>query len=242
MVLTDEGRNVLEYANRFMRIEDEFITSLKGSGDISGELNIHAPNTICVHHLPKLLTSFKAEHSRVNFKLRAHYSTRRAFKELRSGAIDLMIVLEEEFDKSDFNVEVLRPEEIIVVCNNKHPLVGKKNVMLDDLKDQNFILTEPTCGYREIFTREMLKRGHKLVPNMWFENTEAIKQCVISNMGLSFLPKVACQADIACGALSRVNLDQKFDDLIKLQIITHKDKWISPALKAFITALKNTYC
>jgi len=242
VVLTDEGRNVLEYANRFMRIEDEFITSLKGDGEISGDLNIHAPNTICVHHLPKLLTNFKAENPRVNFRLRAHYSTGRAFKELRSGAIDLMIVLEEEFDQNDFNVEVLRPEEIIVVCNNSHPLADGQPVSLDDLKDENFILTEPTCGYREIFTREMLKHGHKIMPNMWFENTEAIKQCVISNMGLSFLPKIACQADIACGALSRVNLDQKFDNQIKLQIITHKDKWISPALKAFISTLKDAYC
>lgn len=241
VVLTEQGKNVLEYANRFMTIEDEFITSLKSGGPISGDLNIHAPNTICVYHLPQLLTDFKHAHDQVNFKLRAHYDTPRAFSELRSGAIDMMIVLEEEYDLDDFNIEVLRDEEIILVCNNQHPLANKSNVPLSDLRDENFILTEPTCGYREILTREMLKCGHKLTPNMWFENTEAIKQCVISNMGLSFLPKIACEADIACNALSRVKLIKKFDNQIKLQIVTHKDKWIGPALDAFITALKARY-
>lgn len=241
VVLTEQGKSVLEYANRFMTIEDEFITSLKSGGPIQGELNIHAPNTICVYHLPQLLTDFKCAHDQVNFKLRAHYDTPRAFNELRSGAIDLMIVLEEEYDLDDFNIQILRDEEIIAVCNNQHPLAQKSDVALEALRDEQFILTEPTCGYREVLAREMARCGHKLTPNMWFENTEAIKQCVISNMGLSFLPKIACEADIACGALSQVKLTQKFDNQIKLQIITHRDKWISPALGEFIKALEGRY-
>ena len=241
VVLTEQGESVLEYANRFMTIEDEFITSLKSDGPIKGDLNIHAPNTVCVYHLPQLLTDFKRDHEQVNFKLRAHYDTPRAFSELRSGALDLMIVLEEEYDLDDFNIQILRDEEIVVVCNNSHPLARQSNVPLEAIRDEHFILTEPTCGYREILTREMLQRGIKLMPNMWFENTEAIKQCVISNMGLSFLPKIACEADIACGAFSQVKLDQKFNDQIKLQIVTHKDKWISPALGEFIKAIKKRY-
>jgi len=241
VVLTNEGQSVLNYANRFMTIEDEFITSLKKDGEITGELNIFAPNTVCVYHLPQLLTDFKAEHEKVNFKLRAHYDTKRALSELKSGNIDLMIVLEEEFQHSDFNVNCLRDEEIIMVCNNQHPFSKRAKVSLDELKDQNFILTEPSCGYRNILTRELLKLGHKLDPNMWFENTEAIKQCVMSNMGLSFLPKIATQSDINCGAFSHVKLDQKFDTEIKLQLITHKDKWLNPALNEFIKQLKEKF-
>ncbi|MBT6033062.1 MAG: hypothetical protein HOH19_10835, partial [Kordiimonadaceae bacterium] len=183
----------------------------------------------------------KAKHDLVNFKLRAHYDTKRAFAELRAGNIDLMIVLEEEFDHDDFNVEILRDEEIIMVCNNKHPLAGQKDLSLEQVMNEIFILTEPDCGYRAVITQEMMKLNYKLAPNMWFENTEAIKQCVMSNMGLSFLPRIACQADISCGAMKQVQLTQKFNKEIKLQIVTHKDKWLSPTLSAFIDELKNRF-
>ena len=238
VVLTEEGKSVLQYANRFMTIEEEFITTLKKDAPISGELNIFAPNTICVYHLPRLLTDFKAKHPLVDFKLRAHYGTSRGLNELRAGNIDLMIVMEEEFAHADFNVECLRSEEIIMICNNNHPVANQTNVSLDEVKYEDFILSEPSCGYRNILTHELLKLGNKLEPNMWFENTEAIKQCVISNMGLSFLPKIATQSDIDCGAFKQVKLTQKSDTEIKLQVITHKDKWLSPTLKEFMSDLR----
>jgi DNA-binding transcriptional LysR family regulator len=239
VVLTNEGESVLQYANRFREIEDQFITSLKNKDEVRGELNIFAPNTICVYHLPQLLTEFRNKHSQVTFKLRAHLGTTKALEELRSGNLDLVIVMEEEFDDPDLNITVLRAEEIIFICNNNHPLADRVNLELSDLKDENFILTEPTCGYRSIITREFLKLGIKLNPVMWFDNAEAIKECVNSNMGISFIPKITAEQGIAEGKFQQINLVRKFDNQIKLQLITHKDKWLSPALDEFINALKN---
>ena len=59
VILTQEGRSVLEYANRFMTIEEEFIENLKTKDIISGELNVYAPNTICVYLLPAILNKFR---------------------------------------------------------------------------------------------------------------------------------------------------------------------------------------
>lgn len=237
VVLTNEGKSVLQYANSFREIENEFITSLKNKDEIRGELNIFAPNTICVYHLPQVLTEFRNKHSQVNFKLRAHLGTTKALEELRSGNLDLMIVMEEEFDDPDFNITVLRAEEIIFICHNNHPLADRANLELSDLIGENFILTEPTCGYRSIITHEFLKLGIKLNPVMWFDNAEAIKKCVNSNMGISFIPKITAEQDIAEGKFKQINLIQKFGNQIKLQLITHKNKWLSPALDVFIKAL-----
>lgn len=237
VVLTDEGKSVLQYANRFKEIEEEFISSIKNRDGITGELNIFSPNTICVYHLPKLLKEFRIKHSEVNFKLRAHLGTTKALEELRSGKIDLMIVMEEEFNDPDLNITSLRSEEIIFICHNSHPLSNLPNLELSDLINENFILTEPTCGYRTILTRAFLRLGTKLDPVMWFDNAEAIKECVNSNMGISFIPKIAAEQDIADGKFKQINLVQKFENQIKLQLITHKDKWLSPALDEFIKAL-----
>ncbi len=238
VILTDEGKSVLEYANRFMSIEDEFIESLKNQNKITGELDIYAPNSVCVFLLPSLLSDFRNGEPNINFKLQAHLGTNRALSELRAGNIDLMIVMEEAFNDPDFNVTYLRDEEIVLIGHNDHPLAGKSNISLDELKKEAFILTEPTCGYRNIITREMLALGHKLDPIMWFDNAEAIKECVKSGLGISFLPKITVERDLKKGSLSQISLNKKFDTEIKLQIITHKQKWLGPALKRFIAALE----
>lgn len=234
VVLTDEGKSVLEYANRFMSIEEEFIESLKQRNIVSGELNIYAPNSICVYLLPELLTKYGAEFPNVNFRLRAHLGTKKALSELKAGRIDVMVIIEEQFEDVDLDIKTLKSEEIVFICNNNNPLANKTDISLEEIKDQRFILTEPSCGYRAILTREFLSMGIKLDPIMWFDNTEAIKECVKSNMGISFLPKITVKEDIKNGFIKKIHTAKKYDDQIKLQVITHKDKWHSPALTEFI--------
>jgi DNA-binding transcriptional LysR family regulator len=241
VVLTEAGKSVLQYANRFMAIEEEFIASLKTTTEIGGELNIYAPNTICVYHLPQLLSRFREQHPRVNFKLRAHLGSTRALTELRAGNVDLVMIMEEAFSEPDFNITALREEDIIFICHNSHSLADRSALWLNDLKEQNFILTEPSCGYRAVIAHEFLKLGCKLEPVMWFDNAEAIKECVKNNMGISFLPKIAAEADIAAGKFKQLNVQQGFDKRIKLQLVTHKDKWLSPALQEFVAALKDSF-
>ena len=241
IALTEDGKSVLQYANRFMNIEDEFIQSLKDEGQINGELSIYAPNSICVYLLPPLLTEFRNKFSEVSFKLQAHLGTKQALSELRAGNIDLMLVMEEAFEDPDFTVKQLKSEEIVLICNNNHPLSTMHDVSLDQLMGENFILTEPTCGYRNIITREMLSLGHKLEPIMWFDNAEAIKECVKSNLGLSFLPKMAVEQDLKSNMFKQVNMSKKYESQIKLQLITHKDKWLSQALNEFINASKESF-
>lgn len=241
VVLTDEGKSVLEYANRFMSIEEEFIESLKQRNIVSGELNIYAPNSICVYLLPNLLTKYGEEFPNVNFRLRAHLGTKKALRELKAGRIDVMIIIEEQFEDIDLDIKTLKPEEIVFISNKNNPLAKMTNVPLEILKDQRFILTEPSCGYRAILTREFLSLGVKLNPLMWFDNAEAIKECVKSNMGISFLPKITVDKDIKNGLIKQIDTTKKYDNQIKLQVITHKDKWHSPALTEFISSL-TTFC
>lgn len=240
VVLTAAGKNVLEYANRFMNIEDEFISSLKIGDEISGDLNIYAPNSICVYLLPALLEDFREKHPKVNFKLQAHLGTKKAIEELKNGNIDLMIVMEEEFQDNDLDIAVQKNEEIIFICSNEHP-IGEQVVLLDDLKGENFITTEPTCGYRAVLTKAMLEKGHSLNPIMWFDNAEAIKECVKNNMGISFLPRMAVKDDIFENIIKPIHVSERFNRQIKLQTIVHHQKWLSPALMAFKEAITNRF-
>ncbi|MCC3859606.1 substrate-binding domain-containing protein [Emcibacteraceae bacterium Y4] len=133
-----------------------------------------------------------------------------------------------------------RAEDIVFICENNHPL-AEKTVTFDDLKLENFITTEPDCGYRAILSRQLLNHGHKLNPVMWFDNAEAIKECVKSGMGISYLPKMAVIEDIRASKLKPIYVTEKFDTEIRLQSIIHHLKWSGPALKAFQETIKESF-
>jgi DNA-binding transcriptional LysR family regulator len=62
---------------------------------------------------------------------------------------------------------------------------------------------------------------------------EAIKQCTISGMGISDLPQLAVKTEVELGLLKELAWYEG-DISVVIQLVSHKDKWISPALQAFL--------
>jgi len=69
-------------------------------------------------------------------------------------------------------------------------------------------------------------------------NTEAIKKAVELNMGVSVLSKLAVSEELKKGTLVKIEIEGiKFKRMFN--IIYHKDKYFSPAFKAFMEYLKS---
>lgn len=80
------------------------------------------------------------------------------------------------------------------------------------------------------------RRGTELElrnPDLEFWSIEAIKNCVMSGLGLSFLPLITVQNELREGKLKRLAWDDR-PLRLATQITYHKKKWISPALREFL--------
>ena len=66
-----------------------------------------------------------------------------------------------------------------------------------------------------------------------FRTVEAIKQCVMAGMGVAVLPEITVRSEIAHGHLAALAWSEP-GYTIATQLIWHKDKWITPALAAFL--------
>ncbi len=68
---------------------------------------------------------------------------------------------------------------------------------------------------------------------MEFNSIEAIKQCVIKGLGITVIPEIAVKAELDQKTLKKIPwLDEPLETGVLM--IRHKDKWISPALQAFL--------
>jgi DNA-binding transcriptional LysR family regulator len=66
---------------------------------------------------------------------------------------------------------------------------------------------------------------------------EAIKQCVVAGLGIAVLPEMAVHEELAQRRLVALRWSEP-DFAIGTHLVWHKDKWQSPALRAFLETVR----
>ena len=239
VVLTAAGQRLLEYAEKMLDLEHEARTLLSDQHTLVGSLTISAPDTLCTYRLPPVLHQFREEFPQIQLTFHQKPSTG-LLNHIREGMIDVAFVMEEPFQAPDLIVESLVTERLLFVARPDHPLADAPHITFNELQHEPMVLTESTCGYRLLFEKVISTGGIRLNQPMAFHSVEAIKQCVMAGIGISLLPAVAVATEIEQGRL--IALPWHGPNLqVVTQLIRHKDKWLSPALRTFLTVLKEIF-
>lgn len=230
--LTEEGNKLLFYAEKILNLCNEAKQSVPGRLVPTGSLTIATAETLCVFRLPDLFKEYCSCYPNVDVKLKI--GNCEDFPDmLRKNKIDIGFVLDNERAYSDIVSKTLLKEPLVVVSSNTDSLAQRDMVDMAEFEGKNLVLTQKGCSYRAIF--EEFLSSVDVTPNSIFqlESIEAIKQYVISGFGISFLPRIAVEKEIENGELVEIKYNgPKF--YTSAQVIYHKDKWISPALKAIL--------
>jgi DNA-binding transcriptional LysR family regulator len=73
-----------------------------------------------------------------------------------------------------------------------------------------------------------------------FNSIEAIKQSAMIGMGVGVLPAVATAAEVSQRKLVVLPWRGKPISMVT-QVVRHKQKWVSPALRAFLDVVKEAF-
>lgn len=240
VVLTDAGRRLLLYAERILDLHEEARAAVAADGEEpTGTLTLSAPETLCTYRLPRLLHRFRSRYPRVRVTFRP-MACDGLEAGVAGGALDVAFLLEGPVKAPSLEVEALVEEPLVLLAAPDHPLAGAGSVDLGDLADDTVLLTEAGCSYRTMFERALAEAGARPTTVLEFGSVEAIKQCVISGMGVAVLPSVVVEAELARGELAALRWAGEGNFGVLTQLVWHKDKWISPALRAFIETSRAT--
>lgn len=236
VVLTDAGRRFLPYAERALCTMDEGLRVVKSGSEPEGTLTIGSPESILTYRLPEVLRRFQKKYPKVELQFRPYWDGS-VVAELESGRLDVAIVMSNTAEWPQMRSEKLGAERILVVGAPGHPLAKQRAVKAEDLAGQTMLLTEAGCGYRQKFERAMAAASVKAGSVTEFSSVEAIKQCLVAGMGLGVLPEIVVARELASGQLVALRwAGQELD--IGVQVVWHKDKWLSPNIAAFLKTLK----
>ena len=160
-------------------------------------------------------------------------STRRALEE---GRVDVAFVLDvPSVGVEGLSAELLQEEEVSVVAPPAHALAGSDVVTPSDLVGETVLLPEAPqsgCAYRGRFERQLAEGGMVPRETLEFQSIEAIKRCVSAGMGISVLPTVAVEAELAAGTL--LELGWREPIRVGTLMAWNGARWASPALRAFL--------
>lgn len=235
ITLTPEGKKLLPLAEQMLKLSNDINSILANSGKPSGPLIIGAVESLCATRLPKLLKEYRLRYPDVEILIK--FGARAEFlRLLKENLIDIAFFVDQKIIDSNLITIYQTPEPMALLCSPGYAFAGREKVYPEDLSGEPLILTEPCCGYRALFDTIMLQFNVKPRSVIETSNVQAIKQLVLSGMGITFLPQTAVEEELQQKRLVRLNWVGP-DFHIFTQVLCHKNKWMSAALMAFINLL-----
>ncbi|SFM08225.1 LysR family transcriptional regulator [Pelosinus propionicus] len=230
--LTNEGQSFLKNAEQILHLcqvaKEEFSSHV-----FRGTISIGAAETLCVYRLPKILTEYRKLYPFVEIRVQTE-SCDNLFSLIKANAIDVALVLTDTIKSPDMAIQTLHQETMTIVTSPFHRLAQQQKKMSPhDFSDECLILTSPGCGYRPLILSCLKKHNVKPGSIMEFSSVGAIKECTICGLGAAILPKIAVKDELERKKLVEFAWDGPHFD-VKTQLIYHREKWITPALRAFL--------
>jgi DNA-binding transcriptional LysR family regulator len=235
--LTREGQVLYDYSKQIIQTYESLHSKLQELKDIiSGTIRVATIYSIGLHDLPPYIKKFMKVYPTVN----VHVEYRRAnqvYEDVLGNVVDLGLVA---YPVKDAKLEIipLRKEPLVLICHPQHAFSKLKAIKLKQLIGQKFIGFEPDIPTRKALDK-ILKEYDVNVNNvMEFDNIETVKRAVEIDAGVSIVPEGTVAQEVAKQTLAAVVLeDGAF--FRPLATIYKKNKVLSPAMKQFLTILKD---
>lgn len=239
MVLTPLGKELIPYANELLNTVKKIESIGKYGENITGELKIAVAESLMSYKLQEVLSLFKEKAPNVRLSLISLncYAIKNI---LLDGEVDLGLMYDVGIQNDNLTSIKLSDFSLALVSS---PLLQDEN--LDFCKPNQKINTSLIINEVESIYRKILE-GYFFDNNIFLNNTielwsiEAIKKCVASNLGVSFLPRFTVEEELKNGKLIEHKVGCS-DAKITAIYSYHKNKWISPAMSLFIELVRENF-
>jgi DNA-binding transcriptional LysR family regulator len=233
--LTPAGRELQPYAKRLLALLDETTLVLEElRGQRRGSVKISASTTAGIYVVPRLLGGFHRLYPAVGVSLEV--ANRFTVQErLEENQVDLAVMGLIENDQA-LEVAAFAPNELVVIASPRHPLAGQRNIPLEALEAETFLIREPRSGTRADTERLFAERGVTIRVGMELGSIGAIKQGVAADLGIAIMSKQAIALELQTQTLVMLDV-QGFPIQRQWYVVHLKGKHLSHAARALRTYL-----
>ena len=230
--LTQAGHKLLPRAQDILQAVRRAEDITRDPEDITGKLRIGTAESLLISVLPPIIIEFSRLCPHVEVITHTALVTD-LFNMVRQNDIDILYFLDQKTNFPEWVKVTERPEFAVFVASVRSPLAGRKQIALEHLLQEPFLLTEKGVSYRYAMEQLLAAKGIELHPFLETGNTDVITKMLLQNRGVSFLPEFVVRDYIQEGQLAV--LDTVCPQIrMWSQLVYHKNKNITPQIECFI--------
>lgn len=202
----------------------------------SKPLNFGATNFIGVYLAPQIIAHFHKKHPNIKINMVIN-SSKNILEMLHRNQLEFVFlsgyILHEP---EQYIINDYITDDLMIIVGNKHHLFSQDTCSLSDIQDDLYITKEPDSSQYRFLKNILSKHNFEFTNQLFISNQEAIKESVINNLGITIMSKHAFEREIEAGLVNALELNEcKIER--QIQYIYIKDKYLTPAAKAFIDLL-----
>ncbi|MEY8334835.1 LysR family transcriptional regulator [Lachnospiraceae bacterium 47-T17] len=236
MELTQAGKNIMPYINMILQGAEQISNYGKSLSEISGSLKLAIPDSILIYNMQPFMQAFTHEAPNVQLIVNSIQSGE-INPSIADGTADIGINCEKDSYPDSVVHKKLGKYKAVLVAS---PFAN--NNLLDFItphqrKPISLICNEPDGYYQLDMDKYLSEKDILLNPPMKVQSIEAVKRCVMNNLGIAVVPTYSIGEELKNGSLMpiKTKLDEKTYDSF---YIYHKNKWISPQMELALDLLE----
>ena len=236
MELTQAGKDIMPYIDMILQGAEQIGNYGKSLSEIFGSLKLAIPDSILIYNMQPFMQAFTHDAPNVQLVVNSIQSGE-INQSVADGTADIGINCEKESYPDSVVHKKLGKYKAVLVAS---PFAN--NNLLDFItphqrKPFSLICNEPDGYYQLDMDKYLSEKDILLNPPMKVQSIEAVKKCVMNNLGIAVVPTYSIGEELKNGSLMPVKteLDEKTYDSF---YIYHKNKWISPQMKLALNLLK----
>ena len=236
MEVTQAGKDLLPQIDMILQGEEQIQNYGKKLSEISGTLKLAIPDSILIYNMQPFLQAYAHEAPNVQLVINSIQSG-----EINQSVVDGISDIGINCEKNSYPDTIIHKElgsyKAVLVAS---PFADRS--LLDFVtphqnKSISMICNEPDGYYQMDMDKYLSEKDIVLNPPMIVQSIEAVKRCVMNNLGIAVVPTYSIGEELKNGSLVpiKTELDEKE---YKSFYIYNKNKWISPQIELAIKLMK----
>ena len=204
LYLTDAGKEVLKVCKDISeRLSQMEMTLADLKGLKQGNLRL-AVTTTAKYFVPRLLGPFRQCYPGIKIFLKV--TNRQRLLERLTENLDDLYILGQPPSNLDISLCPFLENPLVVIAPHNHPLAQQKNISLQRLAEEPFIMREPGSGTRMAVESFFADRADLKV-EIEIGSNEAIKQAIVGGLGVSVLSRYVLALEGIKGPLTILDVE-----------------------------------
>ncbi len=193
LFLTEAGRELFATCRQIFETIAQFemtVADLKGLKQ--GQLRL-AVITTAKYFVPRLLGPFCQLYPGIEISLQVTNHER--ILERMVNNMDDLYIMSQVPESLDVSYEPFLDNPLVMFAPVNHPLAKEKNIPIERLTNEPFIMREPGSGTRRAVQQLFDQHGVKVKVKLELGSNEAIKQAIAGGLGISVLSRHTLMPD-----------------------------------------------